>query len=687
MSPCVQSNGGPCGILAALVAFMLKDLMFEGQPPQAAAKRPRVEGDPPPDGPRASSPSPDPAVPAAFTAPLERREQALVHAISTMLWQAGQSHEGAAVVVAVDGEHVPCDRSTPADAFTATTHASEGDVQSAVAALLPVYETPSGIVLVVLSLLLSRGLPGVKADMDEPDTHLVQRFGQGSQELLNLAITGRATSGVFDGSKSLLEGMPDADPAMADLPGMSVRGVLHRPDIGYLTQLEALRYTNVGTYFKEPAFPLFVLASSSHYSVLFATDPDSIQASPSSMARRAFGAADGTGGGMIPPDKLREVLLDKNLNVQWQFNLKDSPFRAVANDPAKLTALSTHLDKGGFILWSDFWKAVEPVCTGRAEALTVPAPAPAPAPAIPASGTPRDRALAAFNGRDTAGGQFLDGDGARAAMRDLGLTAGGTGDPATLWATMDQLGDSMGIVFFDVFFSVVEPHIPAPAPAPAIPPAVPLARTDSEVARQLQESEFGGSATGGTGGVAGPLQPGQDSVAAVQATPPPGDFDSAQLTRELTLYHYNGLEGGSRLPRCVRLTVRQLDVGAGAAGEGEAVAALASIESALQASDPVSDVASPQPAVSAAPSAGQEATPPPPPGASTEEAAVAAAVAAADASEAAEKARKRRKKDIDDMQSVLRTKWVGATIMACHELVLGEGGLLTWVRAPPPKID
>ena len=43
-----------------------------------------------------------------------------------------------------------------------------------------------------------------------------------------------------------------------------------RPPVGLLSELEALRYLQVGSFFKQPVHPIWVVASESHYSILFA---------------------------------------------------------------------------------------------------------------------------------------------------------------------------------------------------------------------------------------------------------------------------------------------------------------------------------------------------------------------------------------------------------------------------------
>ncbi|KAM3573379.1 hypothetical protein VYU27_004620, partial [Nannochloropsis oceanica] len=121
--------------------------------------------------------------------------------------------------------------------------------------------SPAGVLLFIYSLLLTRGSSLSRGDTDDPEqTTLTGRFGHCSQELLNLLLMGRATSNVFDGDKELGDS------------GLKLRGVSSRATIGYLTHLEALRYVQVGSHYKTPHVPIWVVGSSSHFTVLFALE-------------------------------------------------------------------------------------------------------------------------------------------------------------------------------------------------------------------------------------------------------------------------------------------------------------------------------------------------------------------------------------------------------------------------------
>ena len=89
---------------------------------------------------------------------------------------------------------------TPPSSFAVVQFEEANDEARAyMMSMLDQFQSPSGVVLFTLSLLMTRGIESIEEDMDDPSTTLIGQFGHCSQELLNLLITGRATSNVFDG--------------------------------------------------------------------------------------------------------------------------------------------------------------------------------------------------------------------------------------------------------------------------------------------------------------------------------------------------------------------------------------------------------------------------------------------------------------------------------------------------------
>lgn len=54
------------------------------------------------------------------------------------------------------------------------------------------FQRPGGVLLMVMSLTLSRGIDNLKGEMDDPTAKMTSNFGHCSQELINLLLTGQA---------------------------------------------------------------------------------------------------------------------------------------------------------------------------------------------------------------------------------------------------------------------------------------------------------------------------------------------------------------------------------------------------------------------------------------------------------------------------------------------------------------
>jgi hypothetical protein len=177
--------------------------------------------------------------------------------------------------------------------------------------------------------------------MDDPqNSHLTAQFAHSSQELINLLLTGQATSNTFDGSVNLGS-------------GISCNGPQSQSTIGYLTQLEVLRYCSVGSFFKSPKFPIWIVGSTSHFTVLFGPEECLVESQSDVLlekCRNAFKSIDNAEeNGYISVDSLDQVLKKLDLNL--------------GSGVAALKA-SIEVSSAGIILWSDFWRTVSCLMTG-----------------------------------------------------------------------------------------------------------------------------------------------------------------------------------------------------------------------------------------------------------------------------------------------------------------------------------
>lgn len=148
---------------------------------------------------------------------------------------------------------------------------------------------------------------------------------------MNLLICGQAVPNVFDDRMDLGG-------------GMFLKGIPTTVEVGFLTLLESLNFCKVGQHLKCPKWPIWVVGSESHYTVLFALDV-SVQEENKleereSKIRRAFDAQDQSGGGgFISVEGFQHVLRETNISFP----------------PDKLQNLCC----AGFIVWSEFWQALQ----------------------------------------------------------------------------------------------------------------------------------------------------------------------------------------------------------------------------------------------------------------------------------------------------------------------------------------
>ena len=243
----VQHEGGPCGPLAVLQAFVLMDLFYAA--PAAAA--------------------PDVSE--------ERATQAVAAAMADILLNIAEQthgHRATVFLATLGGGGAPPDgtnlkQSCHTEEFRLLAFTARQALVGYVLAHRAQYTAPrgNGLLLFLVSALYTKagsakapdwGL--LQRDMDCKDTSLVVEHGYCGQELVNLLLFGRAVSNVFDGVTEIGEG-PDV---------MALQGVPHRSRAGYLTLMEHFGNCRVGERLKAPEHPVWVVCSESHYTVLFA---------------------------------------------------------------------------------------------------------------------------------------------------------------------------------------------------------------------------------------------------------------------------------------------------------------------------------------------------------------------------------------------------------------------------------
>uniref|UniRef100_A0A667G346 Ubiquitin carboxyl-terminal hydrolase MINDY n=1 Tax=Lynx canadensis TaxID=61383 RepID=A0A667G346_LYNCA len=239
----VQNKGGPCGVLAAVQGCVLQKLLFEGDS-KADCVRPLQPSN-------------------------AHRTHCLALAIADIVWRAG-GHQRAVVTLASGTQHFSPTGKYKADGVleTLTLHSLTcyEELVTFLQQSIHQFEAgPYGCILLALSAILSRSTELVRQDFDVPTSHLIGAHGYCTQELVNLLLTGKAVSNVFNDVVELDSGNGNIT---------LLKGIAARSDIGFLSLFEHYNVCQVGCFLKTPRFPIWVVCSESHFSVLFSLHPE-----------------------------------------------------------------------------------------------------------------------------------------------------------------------------------------------------------------------------------------------------------------------------------------------------------------------------------------------------------------------------------------------------------------------------
>ncbi|KAL1495180.1 hypothetical protein AB1Y20_017045 [Prymnesium parvum] len=398
-----QEHGGPCAVLASAQAFLLRRLLFDPDP-----HTPRQLPLPPPPSP----PATPPPAHASLLPSAEAAADALLRGLADILWAAATTRDSGppndastATIALLPPEAPPPDGGAAPLLAALLAHAVEAHswrgVYDALGARVASLHAPVGALSFLTSALLSRGLGPFTAERDDASRPLIDpQFGHCSQEGLNLLLTGqerrprhtlarRATSNVFDGERDLGG-------------GLVLRGVASRPAVGLLSVLEALRYLQVGNFFKQPHAPIWVVASETHYSVLFGLSTSVQAIDPLSTIERqleeVFSQYDQEGNGFISAEHLPTVM---GALPQWHL--------------PSVEELRPLLDPDGtsMLIWDRFLRELLPLHPEAAAALAAQQQAGA------AADEPRSFELLHYNGLSGAGHAH------KRALRAVAVRCGG----------------------------------------------------------------------------------------------------------------------------------------------------------------------------------------------------------------------------------------------------------------------
>ncbi|KAL5843764.1 hypothetical protein ACOSQ4_009722 [Xanthoceras sorbifolium] len=341
----VQHEGGPCGVLATIQAFVLKYLLFfPDELGKVGSNTPQNLGS------RSFSRNQHVATDNLASLTEDAKERALVNSMCEILFLCGSNKRAVIATLTILENVEESEDSRKDEVFTKAleglsiesgsdlqkilrvdTYTSQASALQRLKTMIPVFQSRMGAMLFLISALLSRGLDSVQADRDDPSFPLVTApFGHASQEIVNLLLCGQAVPNVFDGRMDLGG-------------GMFLKGIATSVEVGFLTLLESLNFCKVGQHLKCPKWPIWVVGSESHYTVLFALDTtvqdENELEERESQIRKAFDIQDQSGGGgFISVEGFHQVLRETNIRLPHE----------------KLD----HLCGTGFIVWSELWQII-----------------------------------------------------------------------------------------------------------------------------------------------------------------------------------------------------------------------------------------------------------------------------------------------------------------------------------------
>ncbi|XP_038044382.1 ubiquitin carboxyl-terminal hydrolase MINDY-3-like [Patiria miniata] len=280
----IQHEGGPCAVIAPLQAFILKALLFQGEPP---VEWRQLDGD---------------------------QCRALLLAAMTEVLQTVSSGGGYYLVLKADKQDTILEEGA---VIENVVEAAQGEgnnhqvfhaglrlqpfdcieeVNRGLESTHEMFLADCGLLLFLYSVLLTKGLDNIREEVEDTSEPLIDGvYGHGSQSLINLMLTGSAVSNVFDNEK--------------EVAGLKMKGICQQTNVGFLTLLENLRYCEVGAFLKNPRKPIWVIGSETHLTVLFSQEETLVaEETEWEKARRIFSMYDTEGSGFITTIMLKEVL-------------------------------------------------------------------------------------------------------------------------------------------------------------------------------------------------------------------------------------------------------------------------------------------------------------------------------------------------------------------------------------------
>lgn len=172
---------------------------------------------------------------------------------------------------------------------------------------------PGGLLLFLYSCVFTKTPQAIEQEIGflVDNIQLIEPVhGHGEQSMLNLLLFGVATSNVFDGIR--------------DLGGLIMTGLENRSKIGFLSLHEAYKSLEVGDNLKNPIYPIWVLSSETHFTVLWTdgkkmTNEDMETVSKRQKLKQNLLQFEQDGGGFFKTEELKNVMASCELMSEEEY--------------------------------------------------------------------------------------------------------------------------------------------------------------------------------------------------------------------------------------------------------------------------------------------------------------------------------------------------------------------------------
>ncbi|KAK0089689.1 hypothetical protein PV325_006112 [Microctonus aethiopoides] len=311
----VQLEGGPCAVIAPVQAYIIKNLLLKG-PPDTWKNITNDEQNELLI--KASTEiilqASDPQFPKYSLLNFDNDDNVMPNGelSQTVASPVNETMDGTenteqSDCTTIDSSKITFDSNYFHSRLRIYTTMSIDDVKKYFTMRINTLKEPFGVLLLLYTVVCTKGIPGMHSEMsDQTEPAIDSTYGYGSQSLINLMLTGRAVSHVWDHDQ--------------DVGGLKLRGIDKQNAIGFLAFLEHLRFCEVGTFLKSPSHPVWVLGSETHLTVLFSTDRRLVSPeTPAEQARRVFKRFDPEGNNFIPANLLQDVLAELDLVADTEY--------------------------------------------------------------------------------------------------------------------------------------------------------------------------------------------------------------------------------------------------------------------------------------------------------------------------------------------------------------------------------